>query len=251
MAVGSDSCNRARTESNGSYLLVTVNVYDFIKHSDSVGGSIMDLFGIGVHHSGLQIEDCEYTFNNNGIIQMRTLRMPFCRLKDSVVLGKYSGSQDELNAVLAELSAGDWRPGKYHVLRRNCNHFTDCLTRRLLGEGIPSWINRSANVANMFGITTKSVNSSVTSVNGKKKPKVNVDPDLKATASANDLKDLAEKSPRPPAASESNAPLPAAEPELDDDRSVSAWSEAVGSDDGGDNAPEARDTAESVLPRSS
>ena len=101
---------------------------------------------------------------------MRLLRMPFCRLNESRILGRYSGSNEELDAVIDELSAGEWRKGSYHVLKRNCNHFTETLARRLLGVGLPSWVNRSANVAAMFGLTTKGINYSITSVDGRLSP---------------------------------------------------------------------------------
>ena len=161
-----------------SHLVVRLNVYDFLKQSDTVGGSLLSMLGMGIHHSGLQIEDREYTFNNSGIIRMRLLRMPFCRLNESIELGRYSGSHEELEAVISELGAAEWKPGAYHVLRRNCNHFTDTLARRLLGASIPSWVNRSANMASVFGLTTKGINSSITSVKGEKAPpKVDADPD--------------------------------------------------------------------------
>ena len=42
-----------------SHLNVTLNVYDFVKQSDTVSGSLLSLVGCGIHHSGLQIEDRE------------------------------------------------------------------------------------------------------------------------------------------------------------------------------------------------
>ena len=39
--------------------------------------------------------------------------------------------------------------------------------RRLIGVDIPGWVNRSAHVASAFGLTTKGINSSITSVNGR------------------------------------------------------------------------------------
>ena len=75
-----------------------------------------------------------------------------------------------LKRVVAELGAAEWRPGAYHVLRRNCNHLTETLARRLLGASIPAWVNRSANVAAAFGLTTKAINNSITTVGGAKAP---------------------------------------------------------------------------------
>lgn len=32
----------------------------------------------------------------------------------------------------------------YHILEKNCNHFSDALCKRLVGKGVPSYINRAA-----------------------------------------------------------------------------------------------------------
>mmetsp|Transcript_19125 Transcript_19125/g.76183 ORF Transcript_19125/g.76183 Transcript_19125/m.76183 type:complete len:280 (+) Transcript_19125:186-1025(+) len=141
-----------------SHLLVTLNVYDFVKQSDTLTASLLAFAGLGIHHSGLQIDDCEFTFNNNGIVRMPTLRMPLCRLNDSIELGKFWGSRAELDAIVDDLARSEgYRPGAYHVLRRNCNHFSEALATRLVGTSIPSWVNRSATVATMMGMSSKGV----------------------------------------------------------------------------------------------
>lgn len=35
----------------------------------------------------------------------------------------------------------------YHVIRKNCNTFTNCFAEALLHKPIPSWVNRMANIA--------------------------------------------------------------------------------------------------------
>uniref|UniRef100_A0A7S3NPU6 PPPDE domain-containing protein n=1 Tax=Aureoumbra lagunensis TaxID=44058 RepID=A0A7S3NPU6_9STRA len=147
--------------SRESHLVVTLNIYDFIKH-ESMSGSVMAFLGFGIHHSGLQIEDTEYTFNNSGIIRMQRLRMPFCRLNDSINLGKFWGTNQELENILSELES-EFSPGSYNVLHKNCNHFVDALSTRLIGISIPNWVNRSANVACMMGLTTKTVRRNMSS----------------------------------------------------------------------------------------
>jgi len=117
-----------------SHLLVTLNVYDFVKQSDTLTASLLAFAGLGIHHSGLQIDDCEFTFNNNGIVRMPTLRMPLCRLNDSIELGKFWGSRAELDAIVDDLARSEgYRPGAYHVLRRNCNHFSEVRRCLVLG----------------------------------------------------------------------------------------------------------------------
>ncbi len=38
----------------------------------------------------------------------------------------------------------------YHVIRKNCNTFTNCFADALLHKPIPSWVNRMANIAKAF-----------------------------------------------------------------------------------------------------
>ena len=38
----------------------------------------------------------------------------------------------------------EYRARSYNLLRRNCNHFTDDFCRRIIGVGIPGFVNRLA-----------------------------------------------------------------------------------------------------------
>ena len=127
---------------------IRLNVYDFVKH-DTMPGAVMSMAGVGIHHSGLQIGETEYTYNNAGIRRMAVLRMPFCRLNESLALGKYYGEDEDIEATLEALAL-EFPPGSYDVLKRNCNHFSEALAQRLLGTSIPAWVNRSANIAAVF-----------------------------------------------------------------------------------------------------
>lgn len=138
-----------------SYVVVKVNIYDFVKR-DTYSGSLLSFFGLGIHHSGLQIEDKEWTFNPSGIISMPGLRMPGCRLNESISLGKYWGAQEEIEAVLADLQT-KYRPGTYNIINQNCNHFVEEFAQKLIGVSIPNWVNRSANIAGTLGFTTNNV----------------------------------------------------------------------------------------------
>jgi hypothetical protein len=42
-------------------------------------------------------------------------------------------------------------PGNsYHVIRKNCNTFTNCFCEALLNQPIPSWVDRMAGIARFF-----------------------------------------------------------------------------------------------------
>ena len=38
----------------------------------------------------------------------------------------------------------------YHLIKKNCNTFTNCFAEALLHKPIPSWINRMANIGKFF-----------------------------------------------------------------------------------------------------
>ena len=74
-----------------------------------------------------------------------------------VPLHQLTGS--EVTAVVARLRSKFGRDGHYHLLNRNCNHFTQTFATALLLQGCskmkggvyvlktyPTWVNRAANV---------------------------------------------------------------------------------------------------------
>lgn len=44
----------------------------------------------------------------------------------------------------------EFAPATYHPVRKNCNHFSDALCQELVGQKIPAWINRPANIGRFF-----------------------------------------------------------------------------------------------------
>jgi len=45
-----------------------------------------------------------------------------------------------------EHMAGSYNGDSYHLIAKNCNHFTDDISRRLTGKSIPGWVNRLARI---------------------------------------------------------------------------------------------------------
>jgi deubiquitinase DESI2 len=54
-------------------------------------------------------------------------------------------SQEEFRSFIEKL-AGDYHGDTYHLINKNCNHFTDDVCQNLTGKPIPSWVNRLARV---------------------------------------------------------------------------------------------------------
>lgn len=63
------------------------------------------------------------------------------RFRESVEVGKTTMTQREIQTTIEKLS-DEFVGNSYHLLQRNCNHFSDALCRQLTGYGIPNWINR-------------------------------------------------------------------------------------------------------------
>lgn len=128
---------------------IVLNVYDLHEKN-----SWLYPMGLGIFHSGVVFGGAEITYGGgdmsaSGIYEHTPgcpLGMPGAvepPIRASVSLGRTSLSRRQLTEMLSSLGSA-WAANSYHVLRKNCNHFTDTLVRQLLGQGIPGWVNRLA-----------------------------------------------------------------------------------------------------------
>ncbi|CAN6279412.1 unnamed protein product, partial [Urochloa humidicola] len=101
---------------------VLLNVYDLTAAND-----YLYWFGFGVFHSGIE-----------GFVYRRT-----------VWLGTTDMSPEEFRSFIEKL-AGKYHGNTYHLINKNCNHFTDDVCQSLTGKPIPSWVNRLARVGSVF-----------------------------------------------------------------------------------------------------
>ncbi|CBZ55438.1 conserved hypothetical protein [Neospora caninum Liverpool] len=118
------------------------------------------------YHTGVQIDATEYTFSQGTGIVASDFDLvrngPHTRVS---VFGESPGLSDEepedavfvysldmgvcpMNrtqiAATIESLRREFAGENYHILERNCNHFSDALCRRLVGKGIPAYLNRAA-----------------------------------------------------------------------------------------------------------
>nr|CAD7459061.1 unnamed protein product [Timema tahoe] len=85
--------------------------------------------GLGVFHSGVEIYGTgEATLDCN---------------RQSVHVGHTDFTEDDVKRIVAELGK-DFRGDRYHLMNKNCNHFSGSFTQILCGQEIPSWVNRLA-----------------------------------------------------------------------------------------------------------
>ncbi|CAD6190064.1 unnamed protein product [Caenorhabditis auriculariae] len=68
------------------------------------------------------------------------------KFRESIVVGETDLTASDVRNLIKQLG-DEFRGDRYHLISRNCNHFSSVFTRCLTGKEIPGWINRLANVS--------------------------------------------------------------------------------------------------------
>ncbi|KAG6658552.1 hypothetical protein CIPAW_04G169900 [Carya illinoinensis] len=119
--MGAECSSSSASEYDGnknSETQVVLNVYDL-----SPINNYTSWFGFGVFHSGIEVHGKEYGFgahelSASGVFEVEPRSCP----------------------------ASEYHGDTYHLIFKNCNHFTDDISWRLTGKHIPGWVNRLARV---------------------------------------------------------------------------------------------------------
>ncbi|KAK8471438.1 hypothetical protein PHAVU_003G223500 [Phaseolus vulgaris] len=125
--------------------MVHLNVYDL-----TPANNYLYLFGVGVFHSGIEVHGMEYGFGaheypTSGIFEVEPRNCPGFIFRRSILLGSTNMSGSEFRSFMECLSS-KYHGDSYHLIAKNCNHFTDEVCQELTGKPIPAWINRLARV---------------------------------------------------------------------------------------------------------
>ncbi|CAH9071546.1 unnamed protein product [Cuscuta epithymum] len=136
-----DSPNNSSCETQ-----VILNVYDLtpINHYTV-------WFGFGVFHSGIEVHGKEYGFGAHdfpfsGVFEVEPKRCPGFMYRCSIPLGSVNNLPLSQFRTFIESVASEYHGDTYHLIYKNCNNFTDDIAKRLLGKGIPGWVNRLASL---------------------------------------------------------------------------------------------------------
>ena len=132
---------------------VYLNVY----HVAKIINLILQIFGIGIYHTTLEINDYEYSFgltnkdvagifkNNSGELKKKL------KLKEKIYLGNTLYDMQTINNILY-LQSPYWMGRTYDPFVKNCNHFTKFFAKIILNNIVnyPLYINRLSKYGMFF-----------------------------------------------------------------------------------------------------
>ncbi|KAJ6862858.1 deSI-like protein [Populus alba x Populus x berolinensis] len=131
--------------SNNSETQVVLNVYDLTPLNQYTYW-----FGFGIFHSGIEVHGKEYGFGAHdfpvsGVFEVEPRNCPGFIYRCSIHLGRITMPPSEFRTFI-ESAASEYHGDTYHLISKNCNHFTEDISCRLIGKHIPGWVNRLARL---------------------------------------------------------------------------------------------------------
>ncbi|TXG74548.1 hypothetical protein ES288_1Z034600v1 [Gossypium darwinii] len=130
----SNSSVKKRQSNGGSNgALLYLNVYDLTPMNNYLFFYGLE-YGYGAHEDP-----------TSGVFELEPRSCPGFIFRRSVLLGGTSMSRSEFQLFIEQLSQ-KYHGDTYHLITKNCNHFTDEVCLQLTGKPIPGWVNRLARL---------------------------------------------------------------------------------------------------------
>ncbi|KAE8675892.1 DeSI-like protein [Hibiscus syriacus] len=148
MGAGGESSSSSSGNQNGCSNDVTnviLNVYDLTPINN-----YSYCLGFGIFHSGIEVHGKEYGFGAHdfpisGVFEVEPKSCHGFIYRCSIALGCIHMPFSEFRTLI-ESVASEYHGDTYHLISKNCNHFTDDIVHRLTGKHIPGWVNRLARI---------------------------------------------------------------------------------------------------------
>ncbi|XP_043697260.1 deSI-like protein At4g17486 [Telopea speciosissima] len=94
---------------------------------------------------GMEFAFGAHEYPTSGVFEVEPKCCPGFVFRRSVLLGSTDMSRSEFRLFM-EHHSGQYHGDSYHLIAKNCNHFTDDVCMRLTGKHIPGWVNRLARL---------------------------------------------------------------------------------------------------------
>ena len=88
-----------------------------------------------------------HDFPVSGVFEVEPRSCPGFIYRCTLSLGRINLPPSEFRTFI-ESVASEYHGDTYHLISKNCNHFTDDVSWRLTGRRIPGWVNRLARLGN-------------------------------------------------------------------------------------------------------
>ncbi|XP_031247911.1 deSI-like protein At4g17486 [Pistacia vera] len=139
------SLTKEQSSGRSNRVALFLNVYDLTPVNN-----YLYWFGLGIFHSGIEAHGLEYGFGaheypTSGVFEVEPRSCPGFIFRRSVLLGSTNMSRSEFRSFMEQIS-GKYHGDTYHLIAKNCNHFTEEVCLQLTGKPIPGWVNRLARL---------------------------------------------------------------------------------------------------------
>ncbi|XP_078162691.1 deSI-like protein At4g17486 [Carex rostrata] len=141
--------DKKQSSKKGAVTNIYLNVYDLTPIND-----YLYWFGLGIFHSGIEVHGLEYGYGaheypTSGVFEVEPRLCPGFLFRQSVRIGTTNMPQSDFQNFIQDL-ASKYHGNSYHLISKNCNHFTEEVAMYLTGKPIPPWINRLARLGSLF-----------------------------------------------------------------------------------------------------
>jgi len=129
---------------------VLLNIYDMYWTNQYTTA-----LGVGVFHTGIEVHGVEFAYGGHpfefsGIFEITPKDSDdlgeHYKYKETVHLGYTNFTKEEVKQAVTHLGR-DFKGISYHLMSKNCNHFSKELCQLLCGKEPPNWVNRLAYVS--------------------------------------------------------------------------------------------------------